>query len=47
MALDGVWGFVFAGENGIGIGGIVVRDGKFHGTDSGGVKYRGEAVPAG
>jgi hypothetical protein len=45
--LDGTWGFVFAGVLGIGIGGMVVKDGKFHGADSGGVKYRGtiERVP--
>ena len=39
--LNGTWGFVFAGDLGIGIGGIVVKDGKFHGADSGGVKYSG------
>jgi hypothetical protein len=40
MSIDGVWGFVYWGESGIGVGAIVVKDGKFHGTDSL-VKYRG------
>jgi hypothetical protein len=34
MAVDGTWGFVYAGETGIGIGALVVKDGRFHGTDS-------------
>jgi hypothetical protein len=41
MSIDGVWGFVFAGQAGIGIGALVVKARKFHGTDSGGVKYKG------
>jgi hypothetical protein len=41
MAIDGVWAVVFAGVNGIGICGLVVKDGAFHGTDTAAVKYRG------
>jgi|ERR1700722_10848456 len=40
MSIDGVWGFVYWGEAGIGVGAIVVKDGSFHGTDSQ-VKYQG------
>jgi hypothetical protein len=42
MSIDGVWGFVYAGDtgDGIGIGGIVIKGGKFHGYDHGGVRYR-------
>jgi hypothetical protein len=44
MAVDGTWGFVYAGETGIGVGAIVVKDGKFGGADAGGIKYRGTVV---
>ena len=40
MDIDGVWGFVYWGEAGLGIGAFVIRDGKVHGSDST-VKYTG------
>jgi hypothetical protein len=34
MAIDGTWGFVYCGVNGLGIGVFMVADGKLDGTDS-------------
>ncbi|HEV2548440.1 MAG TPA: hypothetical protein VGU20_13960 [Stellaceae bacterium] len=39
--IDGTWAFVYAGDSGMGIGCLVIKDGKLRGTDAGGVKYSG------
>lgn len=40
MATEGVFGFVYCGANGIGVGCFTVRDGVLEGTDSG-FRYTG------
>jgi hypothetical protein len=44
MAVDGVWGFTYVGEVGVGCGVFIVKDGRFHGADTGGVDMEGTIV---
>lgn len=41
MSVNGTWVFVYGGPTGIGIGVIVISDGKFYGADSGDALYEG------
>src|SRR5262245_56444405 len=44
MAIEGTWGFVYCGVNGLGVGVFtVMADGQFQGSDFGGVRYTGTA----
>lgn len=46
MAIDGTYGFVYCGKMGPGFGVFTIEAGQVHGTDSGGVKYKGTAKRA-
>jgi hypothetical protein len=43
MAIDGTYGFVYCGVNGLGLGVFTVADGVFRGRDYGGGTYEGSA----
>ncbi len=43
MAIDGTYGFVYCGVNGLGVGVFTVLNGKFVGSDYAGGRYRGTA----
>jgi len=44
MAIDGTYGFVYCGSNGLGVGVFCVRGGRFEGLDYAGGRYEGTAV---
>ena len=43
MALDGTYGFVYSGANGLGVGLFTLKGEEFRGVDFGGGRYRGSA----
>jgi hypothetical protein len=44
MAIDGRYGFVYCGANGLGIGAFIIEAGEVRGRDYGLGEYRGTAV---
>jgi hypothetical protein len=42
--MDGTYGFIFVGNNGLGIGAFVIEDGRIHGADSGSAMYDGTVI---
>jgi hypothetical protein len=44
MAIDGTYGFVYSGANGIGIGVFAISDGRIVGSDFVGGRYTGSAT---
>jgi hypothetical protein len=44
MAIDGTYGFVYCGSNGLGVGVFCVRGDRFEGLDYAGGRYEGTAV---
>jgi hypothetical protein len=43
MAIDGTYGFVYCGVNGLGVGVFTVTNQRFEGSDYGGIRYSGTA----
>jgi hypothetical protein len=43
MALDGTYGFVYCGVNGLGVGIFSIKGERFEGIDYGGLRYAGTA----
>jgi hypothetical protein len=43
VSIDGAYGFVYCGANGLGIGAFIVENGTVRGRDIGGVSYAGTA----
>jgi hypothetical protein len=43
MAIDGTYGFVYCGVNGLGVGVFTVKEGEVRGKDYAGVRYSGIA----
>jgi hypothetical protein len=43
MAIDGTYGFVYCGVNGLGVGIFAVANERFEGSDYGGIRYSGTA----
>jgi hypothetical protein len=44
MAIDGTYGFVYCGVNGLGVGVFTISNGSIRGCDFGGLRYSGSAT---